>query len=611
MIKPAAGLWQESSLRRIETPVGERLRVWFGRQDDGQPSAHGMLAGQTGSGKSYLLHVVISGLAARYAPSELQFYLIDGKQGVEFEVYRKLPHAAVVCLRTSPEMARSVVEDYVAEMRHRYERFQREGVADLEAWRKKSGQPMPRLLMIVDEYQQILLGDPERGAALLGELGEKGRAAGVHVLLGSQNFSAPGLPSSFFSHIHLRIALALSPDYVQGLPLFGTEGRRLIRDLPQSGGQVVINDESGRDGANRRGAVARLSGEGGTNSLRQIVAELGQARHDGVPVNIDGRDPPTLAENPFVRRFCGAVPDDQALQGVARTSVRDGGFGIASWSRADRPLPLWLGRRFDVHGRQSAVLTRLPQQHILVLGHQAELRLAMVASALAALSAFMPANGLVLDVIEDLRAGMAGDGMLDEAVQSLAQCGFRATRHRADGLTGLLAELSVELEHRQGSASQDNPTRLLVLAEPEYLSALATPTQGFAPPPPGPPTQLRELLARGPQVGIHVLLTASGVSSLQNMLHPSRELRNFNHRVCQQVNEDDSMVLFGSLVGAKVQERTEYPGACVAISMMQGARSAAFFKPYLASTHPHAEQDAAALRATFDAALVASKAGAP
>src|SRR5690606_37357334 len=85
-------LMTQSSLKRIETPVGERLRFWFGMADGGGEVAHGVIAGQVGSGKSHLMHVTIAGLVSRYSPDELRLYLVDGKQGVEFEVYRNLPH---------------------------------------------------------------------------------------------------------------------------------------------------------------------------------------------------------------------------------------------------------------------------------------------------------------------------------------------------------------------------------------------------------------------------------------------------------------------------------------------------------------------------------------
>jgi DNA segregation ATPase FtsK/SpoIIIE, S-DNA-T family len=270
----------ESSARRVETPIGERVSLWLGEADDEHPSAHAIIAGQVGSGKSYLLHVFITGLASRYSPEELRLALIDGKQGVEFEVYRQLPHADVVCLRTSPEMARRVLEDFKAEMDDRYEKFQRANVVKLEDYRRKTGEVVPRMILVVDEYQQLLEGDSEHGASLLERVIEKGRAAGTHLVLGSQKFNVQGLRQSVFNDVQLRVSLFLAQDYLQGIVAFGGEGKRLIRDLAPSG-ELVVNDRSGADGANKRGAVARLPK---TDDGRNALTKLSSPRRPASPI---------------------------------------------------------------------------------------------------------------------------------------------------------------------------------------------------------------------------------------------------------------------------------------------------------------------------------------
>src|SRR6202041_1069843 len=101
---------------------------------------------------------------------------------------------------------------------------------------------------------------------------EKGRAAGIHLLLGSQTFEGRGLAVSAMTHVHLRVTLSLPGDYINAMTAFNTEGKKLIRDLAPRG-QVVINDESGRDGANHRGAGARLEDASGP-FLPKIVEEI-------------------------------------------------------------------------------------------------------------------------------------------------------------------------------------------------------------------------------------------------------------------------------------------------------------------------------------------------
>lgn len=587
-VRPAKW-FSESSARMIETPVGEGLRVWFGDNRDGKPCAHGMLAGQTGSGKSFLLHVIITGFAARYSPEELRLVLVDGKQGVEFEAYRNLPHARVVCLRTSPAIARSVLEDFIAEMDDRYVKFQQKGVTKLEDYRRKTAEAMPRMLMVVDEFQQLLEGDPERGALMLSRVLEKGRAAGIHLLLGSQTFEARGFPSSAMAHVHLRAALSLPVDYIQTMSAFTADGKKLIRELAPSG-QVVINDEGGRENVNSRGAVTRLDAAAGSGLpaiVAQIVAAAASPLH---AIVLSGNDAAVLADNPFVRRWSAQPPDAAELQATARRTVRDGGFGLTSWSSADRPLPLWLGRKFDVYGHLVVPLRRAAGHNLLTLGSDTAVRLLMLANSLAALRSMRTLTGCEVLLLDGLSEGQPGAGMLEAVLGVLAEGGAQVERATAD--TGAAA-----LERFAASALQPrNPEafRLLVLSEPEYFPGLAAPS-GYGGTPSGPSRAFKELLRGGPALGSHAIVTASGLGSLASVLHPSREASLFNHRAVQQCNDEESMTLFSSLAATRIMAQTDHFMAGMYVDTVQGVRAAQLFKAYAASADIYADQSTAGL----------------
>ena len=585
--------FSESSARMIETPVGEGLRIWFGDNRDGKPCAHGMLAGQTGSGKSFLLHVIITGFAARYSPDELRLVLVDGKQGVEFEAYRTLPHARVVCLRTSPAIARSVLEDFIAEMDDRYVKFQQKGVTKLEDYRRKIGEVMPRMLMVVDEFQQLLEGDAERGALMLSRVLEKGRAAGIHLLLGSQTFEARGFPAAAMAHVHLRAALSLPVDYIQTMSAFTADGKKLIRELAPSG-QVVINDEGGRENVNTRGAVTRLDAAAGSGLpaiVSQIVAAAASPLH---AVVLSGNDAAVLADNPFVRQWSSKPPEAAELQTAARRTVRDGGFGLTSWSAADRPLPLWLGRKFDVHGHLVVPLRRAAGHNLLTLGSDTAVRLLMLANSLAALRSMRTLTGCQVLLLDGLSEGQPGAGMLEALLGVLADGGAHVERATAD--TGGAA-----LEKFAATALQpQNPDafRLLVLSEPEYFPALAAPS-GYGGTPSGPSRAFKDLLRGGPALGSHSIVTASGLGSLASVLHPSREASLFNHRAVQQCNDEESMTLFSSLAATRIMAQTDHFMAGMYVDTVQGVRAAQLFKAYAASADIYGDQSTAALMAAL------------
>jgi DNA segregation ATPase FtsK/SpoIIIE, S-DNA-T family len=583
-----------SSAQMIETPVGEGLRIWFGDNPDGRPCAHGMLAGQTGSGKSFLLHVIITGLAARYSPAELRFVLVDGKQGVEFEAYRTLPHAQVVCLRTSPSIARSVLKDFIAEMDDRYDRFRQLGVTKLEDYRRKTGSAMPRMLMVVDEFQQLLEGDSDQGASMLTHVMEKGRAAGIHLLLGSQTFEARGFPSSTMAHVHLRAALSLPVDYIQTMTALAADGKKLVRDLAASG-QVVINDQGGRENANTRGAVSRLSAATGSG-LAGVVSEITAAAASPLqPIVLSGNDAAVLRDNPFVCQWKSSPPDAALLQATARRSARDGGFGITAWSAADHPLPIWLGRKFDVHGHLLAPLRRAPGQNLLVLGSDSGVRLMMLAHALAALRSMRNMSGCDVLLLDGFSADQPGAGMLQAALDVLAKAGARVER-------AVPSTASAALERFAAAALQPKDpeaVRLLVISEPEYFPDLAAPSS-FSAPPAGPARMLKELLRAGPPLGCHVVVTASGLASLSSILHPSRDAALFNHRAVQQSNEEESMTLFSSMAATRIMAQTGHFMAGMYVDNVQGVRAAQLFKAYAANPDIYADQSAAAVAAELE-----------
>src|SRR5262249_15952302 len=149
----------------------------------GQGTAHHVLiAGKTGSGKSTLLHALITNLALCYSPDEVELYLVDFKKGVEFKTYatHNLPHARVVAVESEREFGLSVLQRPDAELRLRGDRFREKGAQNLAAYREANGRiPLPRILLIVDEFQEFFIEDDkisQEAAQLLDRLVRQGRA---------------------------------------------------------------------------------------------------------------------------------------------------------------------------------------------------------------------------------------------------------------------------------------------------------------------------------------------------------------------------------------------------------------------------------------------------
>src|SRR5262249_12322712 len=198
---PAEQWWLSDSRTGINVALGragatkrQHLRLGYGT------SQHVLVAGKTGSGKSTLLHALITNLALLYSPDEVELYLIDFKKGVEFKTYavHELPHARVIAVESEREFGLSVLQRLDGELKLRGEKFRTSGVQDINNYRHATGEGLPRILLIVDEFQEFFVEDDrlaQDAAQLLDRLVRQGRAFGLPVLLGSQTLGGGYTPA--------------------------------------------------------------------------------------------------------------------------------------------------------------------------------------------------------------------------------------------------------------------------------------------------------------------------------------------------------------------------------------------------------------------------------
>lgn len=185
---------------------------------------HAISIGRTGSGKTNLFHVIISNLVRRYSPEELELYLLDFKEGVEFAAYADvaLPHCRAVAIDADRAFGLSVLMHLRRELNRRANVFKAAGVgiANLERYEEVTGQNMPRIVLLIDEFQ-VLLQSGERtpgvatgaAASALEDLVRRGRSFGLHVILGSQTLAGRELTAATLGQLAVRIVLPCSaPD---------------------------------------------------------------------------------------------------------------------------------------------------------------------------------------------------------------------------------------------------------------------------------------------------------------------------------------------------------------------------------------------------------------
>ncbi|MDE0606362.1 MAG: FtsK/SpoIIIE domain-containing protein, partial [Acidimicrobiaceae bacterium] len=178
---------------------------------------HVLIGGTTGSGKSELLRSLIAGVAASADPDHVAMVLIDYKGGAAFDCCADLPHVAGLVTDLDEHLGARALRCLEAELRYREQRLREVGAEDLSAYRLRSAvnraqrsaaEPLPRLLVVVDEFASLAADLPEFLDALVG-IAQRGRSLGVHMVLATQR-PAGVVTDDIRANATCRIALRVS-----------------------------------------------------------------------------------------------------------------------------------------------------------------------------------------------------------------------------------------------------------------------------------------------------------------------------------------------------------------------------------------------------------------
>ncbi|MGL6261539.1 FtsK/SpoIIIE domain-containing protein [Vibrio sp. WXL210] len=592
----SASWWKGKSDYEIRVAIGgsgakkDDLELWFGESNGRQICAHGMLGAMTGAGKSNLYHAMILGLACTYSPDELQLYLIDGKQGVEFKCYPTLPHAKVVSLNTSPDLSRSVLSELVDEMIRRNELFKRLGFDNLRDYRLAGSPdgPLPRLLLVVDEYQTLFEDDRDGvGSDLMDKLATQGRSAGVHMFVGSQRFGVAGMQNqqSIFGNIHLRVGMQMSDADVTALQEFGPNGKRLLRACKEAG-QVVINDSAANDDKNRAGRVTYLSDELRTSLIDELAAKwkleqelAGEHRS----ILLDGTGQPSLVDNPqlnYLFKTFTQRPSDQERMNVANRPQHLAGLGDEEWYPVEKPCAFWLGREMNIHGQANVTFRRRPNEHMLFVGDSNEPRLGMLSNILAQININHDAHDFALYLLDRSIKGSPWNGILSRAANTCVN----GQVHYCEQFSAFdqhLQNIADEFERRRTMDEEQmlsQPSIYVMVSDAQRVNELQQQSGRFGVKEHAEAGSIiRNLLEGGAEYGIHLIMSFDNVRSLTKAFE-RKDIDLFKHKVVLQMSEDDSFALIKSRHAATLQQVTKIP--VYALYVNQTLNKPVKFKPY-------------------------------
>ncbi|WP_129668147.1 FtsK/SpoIIIE domain-containing protein [Phytoactinopolyspora endophytica] len=231
------------AIERWWTNVGRATRVVIGENADGPFSIdikadgpHGLVAGTTGSGKSELLQSIIASLAVANRPDEFTFVLVDYKGGAAFKDCNHLPHTVGMVTDLDGHLTTRALASLAAELHRREHQLAGAGAKDIEdylAGRGPDDEPMPRLMIVIDEFAALVAELPEFVKGLV-DIARRGRSLGVHLILATQR-PAGVVSSEIKSNTNLRIALRVTDRTDSQDVIESPESAEIPKSLPGRG----------------------------------------------------------------------------------------------------------------------------------------------------------------------------------------------------------------------------------------------------------------------------------------------------------------------------------------------------------------------------------------
>ncbi len=560
IVPPKEQHWTADSSKSLEIPIGQSgvgrihsMKLGIGT------AQHAIIAGKTGSGKSTLLHALITSAAVKYSPERLRMVLLDFKKGVEFQVYGqgRLPHADIIGIESEREFGLSALEHIDRCMQIRGQMFREAGVQDLASWNLvRPDQPLPRVLIVIDEFQELFVEDDKlsnQASLILDRIVRQGRSFGVHSILSSQTLSgAYSLPRTTMGQMAVRVALQC--DAADAQMIFADDNPAAAR--LKHPGQAVYNDAGGRIEGNQTMQIGWLT-------KQEQIAWFAE-----FPTQYRNSDPSTnMLGHTVVYEGNRASNWDSSSAALAIETARKTLNANACWCL--------LGDSVAINPGVVIPLTQQAGRNILLVGADDSHAAAVLNSVIASfvhhyglsvskvilVQAAKPTDASCLQLGDRLKVGYANSQIVD-----------------ARGVDEMLAEVHAQLKQRiDNTVEESNWTPLLVvLVQIGRLRTLRREDEfgmgSFGESSLTPDKLLEEILRDGPSHGVHVAIWAENASTANRWLSRSA-LREIEVRILMQMGANDSTNLIDSIAASQLSPN-------VLLAHDDATSSVARFRPY-------------------------------
>lgn len=516
--------WKNKSHKHYSVPIGrhalEVQNLRFDNDDDNQA----LLIGKPGSGKSNLLHVIIINSLWKYSPDQLEIYLIDFKGGVEFMVYanKYIPHIKTIAIESEREFGLSVLEGVENELLNREKIFSDVGVQNIEQYHREfPNEKMPRILLIVDEFQEFFVEDDNIRWAIdekYDRIIRKGRAFGINTIFASQTLSGNSINKSTKELIDIRIALMCSDsDTYQILD----ERNPAAKDISRPG-EGIYNSENGKVEGNKRFQAFFIENEILNKTIESIIM---------------------FAENNCKndRKFNQIV-----FRGSQKAIMEKESHPLYNIQKFDSPklLRLWVGEPVAITDDIYALIRKQEGSNLLIGGANEEIGSRVICSSVVSVA--------MQHKIKSCKFYCFNFYNVDSEVADIPEELFKSINHNAQWINNREIKETMRLiiqEIDDRISKNDKNGVMIYLCFFSFQRGRAFRKDGFTMSEEG--EMLAHILKEGPDVGVFTLMQVSTIDAFTKSLDDDL-LKEFSQRIASQMNPDNSIKMIGNQKAAKL-----------------------------------------------------------
>ncbi|GHU77044.1 hypothetical protein FACS189414_3810 [Bacteroidia bacterium] len=501
-----SNLWKNNGSVGVEVPIGKvnvtDIQYFTLSIEDGTSDIphHCLIGGATGSGKTVLLHNIICNTAWLYSPDDVQFILLDYKEGTEFKPYENLPHVKVLSIRSEREYGVSVIHFLNNEIEQRGELFKSLNVASISKYNDKCKEKLPRILVVIDEFQKLLDGDARTTTFIsnaLDDIGRRGRSFGINLILSTQSLGGIDIRGAL-SHLGLRIALKLNTTKDCDL-LLGTMNHAPFAALTKKG-EAIYNARGGLTEGNIRFQTAYLSDSKLSyfiNSIKEKVIERYQT------------------DMPF-KRFI--------YDGSTKADIRNNSELANKTFNVDyKKCIVYIGEPVAlVENHTHYVLRRQNESNVLIVGQDISSAVSIIYHSIEQII-LQSSEDSMFYVCEKINVDNNSFGKIDSLTKIYPNLKILENDSEVETI---IADVYKELENRK---AENKAGSRIVLVMQDIYNARILRKIGYNIP---PITQkLTAILKDGPSLGIHVIVFANSFANFGAVIDPLTILNEFEVKI--------------------------------------------------------------------------------